>query len=198
MCFLVKKGIPVMFNILIIIALIAIYAWTKNLLIAFLVCIILTMMKRSLTPYMKYLWEQYFPAPQFAEFYRRGVKPGENEGKGVRILLVTRQAAIRQEEKAHREEVRRLLTEAFEHWTEKSPAFQQKSKSVEERHLPVHIQTVNSGEKDRNVRKCFRCWLGLPELVPFSGWKENQDLFLYDGIFQEEDCMAAVLFEKGL
>ncbi len=187
-----------MFNILIILALIAIYAWTKNLLIAFLVCIVLTMMKRSLAPYMKYLWEQYFPAPRFTEFYRRGVQPGENDGKGVRILLITRQAAINHEEKEHREEVRRLLTGASEHWNEKSPAFQSKSQAVEERRLPVQIQTVNSGEKDRNVRKCFRCWLGLPELASFRGWKENQDLFLYDGSFQEEDCMAAILFEKGL
>lgn len=187
-----------MFNILLIIALIAIYALTKNLLIAFLACIILAMMKRSLAPYMKYLWGQYFPAPQFTEFYQRGVRLAGNEGKGVRILLVTRQAAIRHEDKAHKEEARRLLTEASEHWSEKSPAFQSKSQAVEERRLPIQIQTVNSGEKDRNVRKCFRCWLGLPELASFGGWKENQDMFLYDGLFQGEDCMAAILFEKGL
>lgn len=187
-----------MINIFIIIALIAIYAWTKNLLIAFLVCIVLVMMNRSLTPYVKYLWEQYFPAPQFTEFYQRGIKAGENEERGVRILLITRQAPIRREEKEHREEVRRLLTQASEHWIEKSPVFQSKSKAVEERRLPVQIQTVNSGEKDRRVKKCFRCWLGLPELVPFNGWKENQDMFLYDGMFQGEDCLAAILFEKGL
>lgn len=185
-------------GIVLLALLFAVYSATKSIVVTIVACVALVLLERTLEPFIQALWEKKFPAPKLSLFYEKHMDTPEMKEKGIRILVMARTLAFDPKFQKSREQMKYFLEEAVSHWTEESELFKLRMEFAKEKSLPVQIYTGVCKEEDADMRKAFKTWQKMPGVSTFQMWHENQDMFFYDGVIKEDDCMAAILFDRRM
>jgi hypothetical protein len=138
---------------------------------------------RSLTPIFALLSAKYFPKPEIDLIREQNMM--EQPGRGVRILVVTQFNVFKPEDEAGMALYDKIFMDAVEALKQSKPLFALRYQTVLEKKLPLRFFSSICGEKDSGMRKCYSTWLKTIDAKDFGVWKENSEMFLHDGVFND-------------
>lgn len=189
-------------NLISVALILLIYLISQSIALTIVGSFAVVLIMRSLNPIFIMLWDKYFPKPEIRLIREQDLV--DEPGHGVRILVATQHIEFKPDDEALMTLYKKILSEAIEELQKKKPIFELRYSKVLERKLPIRCFSCVCGEKDSGMRKCYRAFLSTVNAKDFGTWKENSELFLHDGVFDDpttgeaKSSLVMFLFDSRL
>ncbi len=189
-------------SILTLVMIFLVYYISKSVAVTLVGSIAVILILKSLEPYLLLLESKLFPKPDIKIL--REINPSEEPGRGLRVMVTTQFNEFDASDAQSVELYDRIVSEAVEKLRKEKPIFDLRYSAVLDRSLPISYSSSVCGEKNSGMRKCYSAWLGAINAKAFGAWKENSELFLHDGLFDDpktgepRSSLVMFMFDSGL
>ncbi len=170
-------------TILTLVMIFLVYFISNNIVITLVGSIAVILILKSLEPYLLALENKLFPRPDIKIL--REINSCEEPGRGLRVMVTTQHNEFDASDALSMQLYDSIVAEAVEKLREAKPLFDLRYSAVLDRSLPISYSFSVCGEKDSGMRRCYAAWLKSISDKDFGVWKENSELFLHDGLFDD-------------